>query len=59
MTVELAAEPSGTRLTYTEQYVFLAPSGEGSPDVAEREGGLRLLLHRLASVVGAEGGGGV
>jgi uncharacterized protein YndB with AHSA1/START domain len=51
VTVELAADKDGTRLTYTEQYVFVAFTAHGSDDVAEREGGTRLQLNSLAAVV--------
>ena len=62
-TVELAPEAGGTRLTYTEHYVFVAYSGDGSADVGERKGGMRLQLNGLQSVVEgsaatSEGGGG-
>ena len=46
-TVELKAEGSGTRLTYTEQGAFL----DGHDTPAAREHGTRELLEALASVV--------
>jgi uncharacterized protein YndB with AHSA1/START domain len=54
VTVELAPDADGTQLTYTEQYAFVSYTGDGSADVAEREGGTRLLLNRLGAVL-AEG----
>lgn len=50
-TVELAPEPGGTHLTYTEHYALVAFQGDGSADVAERQGGLRLQLNGLQAVV--------
>jgi uncharacterized protein YndB with AHSA1/START domain len=55
VTVELAADGDGTLMTYTEQYVFVALTGDGRADVAEREGGTRLQLNGLIAVV--EGAG--
>jgi uncharacterized protein YndB with AHSA1/START domain len=51
VTVELSDEAGRTRLTYTEQYVFLVPTGNGHTDAAEREGGTRLQLNGLAAVL--------
>lgn len=51
LTVELAPQPTGTRLTYTEQYALLAFTGDGSDAVAEREGGTSLLLNRLPALL--------
>lgn len=54
VTVELAADGDGTRMTRTEQYVFLVLTGGedgGHVDVAHLEGGTRLQLNALASVV--------
>jgi len=42
-TVEFRAEGSGTRLTFTEQGVFL----DGYDDAGQREGGTRWLLDNL------------
>jgi uncharacterized protein YndB with AHSA1/START domain len=50
-TVELEPEGGGTRLTYTEHYVLVAFTGDGSADAGEREGGLRLQLNGLQAVV--------
>ena len=50
-TVELAPEPGGTQLTYTEHYALVAFEGDGSAEVAERHGGLRLQLNALQAVV--------
>lgn len=59
VTVELAPDGDGTRLTYTEQYVFTALTGDGRADMGEREGGTRLQLNGLAAVVeGADGEAG-
>jgi len=46
-----AHEPDLTRLTWTEQYTFLAPATPD--DVAHLRGGTRLLLTALAVTVGA------
>lgn len=51
VTVELADEASGCRLTWTEQYTWLAPTGDGAQDVAHLRGGTRLLLNGLSTVV--------
>jgi uncharacterized protein YndB with AHSA1/START domain len=51
VTIELAADADGTLLTYTEQYVFVAFTGDGRADVREREGGTRLQLNGLIAVV--------
>jgi uncharacterized protein YndB with AHSA1/START domain len=51
VTVEMAASGEGTLLRYTEQYVFVALTGDGRDDVREREGGTRLQLNGLAAVV--------
>ena len=51
VTVELAADAGGTLLTYTEQYVFVALTGDGHADIGEREGGTRLQLNGLIAVV--------
>jgi uncharacterized protein YndB with AHSA1/START domain len=50
LTSELAPESGGTRLTLTEQYVFVAVTGSGR-DIGEREGGTRLQLNGLARLV--------
>jgi uncharacterized protein YndB with AHSA1/START domain len=49
-TVEFASEGSGTRLTLTEQGVFL----DGLDKVEDREHGTRELLDKLAEVVARE-----
>ncbi|MFF8905225.1 SRPBCC domain-containing protein [Streptomyces olivaceoviridis] len=51
VTVELADEPAGSRLTWTEQYTWLVPTGDGSQDAAHLRGGTRLLLNGLSTVV--------
>ncbi|WP_261565202.1 SRPBCC domain-containing protein [Frankia gtarii] len=51
VTVELAAEGSGTRVTRTEQYVFLVLTGDGQVDVAHLEGSMRLQFNGLESAV--------
>jgi uncharacterized protein YndB with AHSA1/START domain len=51
VTVELTPDASGTRMTYTEQYVFVAFTEDGRADVGEREGGTRLQLNGLIAVV--------
>lgn len=50
-TVELVEDAGGTRLTYTEHYVFVATTGDGSADRAEREAGTRLQLNGLHSAL--------
>ncbi len=50
-TVELAPDTGGTCLTYTESFVFVVLTGDGSADVAERQGGTRLLFNRLHYVI--------
>ncbi|GAB1339038.1 hypothetical protein ACE1SV_56280 [Streptomyces sp. E-15] len=51
VTVELADEPAGSRLTWTEQYTWLVPTGDGADDAAHLRGGTRLLLNGLTAVV--------
>ncbi|WP_078894645.1 SRPBCC domain-containing protein [Streptomyces sp. NRRL S-1022] len=51
VTVELAGRPDGSRLTWTEQYTWLVPTGDGSQDTAHLRGGTRLLLNGLAATV--------
>ena len=51
VTIELSPAAGGTALTWTEQYAFLAVTGDGSQDIAHLQGGLRLHLNGLASVV--------
>jgi uncharacterized protein YndB with AHSA1/START domain len=54
VTVELSPREGGaTLVTYTEQYAFLDVDGDGSAEIAEREGGTRLLLNRLRAAVTA------
>jgi uncharacterized protein YndB with AHSA1/START domain len=53
VTIEVRQHASGTQLTYTEQYVFLLLTGDGSDDVAERKGGTRLLMNGLATALRA------
>jgi uncharacterized protein YndB with AHSA1/START domain len=48
-TIELAATGGGTRLTVTEQGVFL----DGGDSVAQREHGTRELIEALAEVLGS------
>jgi uncharacterized protein YndB with AHSA1/START domain len=47
-TIEFSADGEGTRLTMTEQGVFL----DGHDTVAQREHGTRELIERLAGVIG-------
>ncbi|GAA3149289.1 SRPBCC family protein [Streptomyces rameus] len=51
VTVELSGEATGSRLTWTEQYTWLVPTGDGADDVAHLRGGTRLLLNGLSTVV--------
>jgi uncharacterized protein YndB with AHSA1/START domain len=48
VTVELAGTGAGTRLTHTEQYAYLAYTGEGEHDVAHLKGSTRLQMNALA-----------
>jgi uncharacterized protein YndB with AHSA1/START domain len=50
VTVELADAPAGTRLTWTEQYTWLVPTGDGSDDVPHLRGGTGLLLNGLSAL---------
>jgi hypothetical protein len=43
-TFELGPEGEDTRLDYTDQYAFIDAPGDGAADVAEREGGSRLMM---------------
>ncbi|WP_432154157.1 SRPBCC domain-containing protein [Streptomyces tricolor] len=54
VTLEFADDPAGSRLTWTEQYTWLVPTGDGSQDVAHLRGGTRLLLNGLSTVVNPE-----
>ncbi|GAA3151547.1 SRPBCC domain-containing protein [Streptomyces echinatus] len=51
VTVELSDEAAGSRLTWTEQYTWLVPTGDGTQDEAHLRGGTRLLLNGLSTVV--------
>ncbi|MGW6289929.1 SRPBCC domain-containing protein [Streptomyces sp. NPDC055107] len=51
VTVELDDEPAGSRLTWTEQYTWLVPTGDGTQDIAHLRGGTRLRLNGLSTVV--------
>jgi uncharacterized protein YndB with AHSA1/START domain len=51
VTIELLPQGPRTHLIYTEQYVFLLLTGDGSDDVAERRGGTRLLMNGLAAAL--------
>ncbi|MET9451937.1 SRPBCC domain-containing protein [Streptomyces cinerochromogenes] len=51
VTVELADWPAGSRLTWTEQYTWLVPTGDGTQDAAHLRGGTRLLLNGLTAAV--------
>ena len=53
VTIELCPRGPGTQLIYTEQYVILLLTGDGSDDVAERKGGTRLLMNGLAAALRA------
>jgi len=48
VTVELEGTDAGTRLTHTEQYAYLAYSGEGEHDVAHLKGSTRLQVNALS-----------
>ncbi len=51
--VSLPAAPTGegTRLRHTEQYVFLAYSGDGAQDIAHLKGSMNLQLNALAAAL--------
>ncbi|UED82864.1 SRPBCC domain-containing protein [Streptomyces profundus] len=51
VTVELADEAGGSRLSWTEHYSYLVTTGDGSRDVAHLRGGTALLLNGLSAVV--------
>jgi len=53
VTLELDSDGPDTRITRTEQYIFLALTGDGRDDVGEREGGTRLQLNSLAAFLEA------
>ena len=55
VTVGLGPDGSGTHLSYTEQYVFLAFTGDGHQDTAHLKGGTRLQLNALAFVMNGMG----
>ncbi|HKU10783.1 MAG TPA: SRPBCC domain-containing protein [Sinomonas sp.] len=52
VTVLIEEGPSSTRLTWTEQVVFLARTGDGSADLPHLRGGTALRLNGLASAIG-------
>lgn len=52
VTIELAPRDGGTSLRHTEQYAFLAYTGEGAQDIAHLKGGIRLQFNGLAAVLG-------
>jgi len=57
VTVEFSASGTGTAVRHTEQYVFLAVTGDGDDDVAHLKGGTRLQLNGLlAALSGASRG---
>ncbi len=47
VTIELWPEGNETRLSYSEQYAILLPTGDGQADMGEKKGGTWLLLNRL------------
>ncbi|SEG69589.1 Uncharacterized conserved protein YndB, AHSA1/START domain [Saccharopolyspora kobensis] len=51
LTLEFAATTTGTLLTHTEQYAFLAWTGDGADDVAHLKGSIPLRLNALAGLV--------
>jgi uncharacterized protein YndB with AHSA1/START domain len=53
VTVELSAAPSGdgTRLRHTEQYAYLAYTGDGAQDIAHLKGSMNLQMNALASAL--------
>jgi len=51
VTIELAPQAGGTRVTHTEQYAFLEFTGDGGRDVAHLHSGVRLQLNGLAAVL--------
>ena len=51
VTIELLARDSGTRLRHTEQYAFLAYTGDGRHDTAHLKGGTGLQLNGLLAAL--------
>jgi uncharacterized protein YndB with AHSA1/START domain len=51
VTVELCPQEAGTHLRHTEQYAFLAWTGDGRHDVAHLKGGTRLQLNGLLAAL--------
>ncbi|MFJ7147615.1 SRPBCC domain-containing protein [Streptomyces sp. NPDC100445] len=51
VTVELADDPTGSRLTWTEKFTWLVPTGDGTQDLAHLRGGTRLQLNGLSAAV--------
>jgi uncharacterized protein YndB with AHSA1/START domain len=55
VTVELAPDDGGTHMSRTEQYAFLAYTGDGQQEVAHLKGSTRLQLNGLAYVMNGMG----
>ena len=53
VSVALAEQGAGTRLTWTEQYALLVRTGDGAADVPHLRGGTELQLNGLAVALGA------
>lgn len=51
VTVELADTPTGSRLTWTEQYAWLTAAPDAAQAVAHLRGGTRLVLNGLSATV--------
>jgi uncharacterized protein YndB with AHSA1/START domain len=51
VTVEFSASDAGTAVRHTEQYAFLAVTGDGDDDVAHLKGGTRLQLNGLLAAL--------
>lgn len=55
VTVELDGDADGTELSWTEQVAFVAPTGDGSNDLAHVRGGTRLRLNGLVAALESPG----
>ena len=53
VTIELIPRDGGTHLRHTEQYAFLAYTGDGRHDTAHLRGGTMLQLNALAAALSA------
>jgi uncharacterized protein YndB with AHSA1/START domain len=54
VTVEFSPSGTGTAVRHTEQYAFLAVTGDGGDDVAHLKGGTRLQLNGLLAALSSD-----